>query len=111
MENKYKFYKFYVNEDKGEVIAVTRYGGRAIKGIAKCSPEDIFNLELGKRIAVARAERKVAKAKLRNASVKYCEAAAAADAAVKRYEKMKQYYIDSVDQLDETTEILSSLEI
>ena len=109
IKDKYKHYSFIVNEDKKKVIAVTHYAGRAIRGIAKCSPEDAFNMELGCMLAVARAEEKVAKAKVRNASAKYLEAAKAADAAQKRFDDMKQYYIDSVDQLDEIEEELNNL--
>ena len=100
MENKYKFYDFYVDEKNSKVIAVCHYAGKPVRGIAKCSPEDAFDIEYGKRLAVARAEVKVAQAKIRNATLKYLEAAKAADAAQKRYDDMKQYYMDAVDQCD-----------
>lgn len=109
MENKYKFYKFYKNFEKGEIIAVTHYAGSTIRGVAKCSPEDNFDDVYGIELAVARAEIKVAKAKSRNAATKYLEAAAAADAAEKRFDEMKQYYMDAIDQLDEATEYLNNL--
>ena len=67
--------KFYVNEEKGTVVcSVEAYllvptnwdscvvvpGARIIeKGIAKCAPGDTFDVERGKRIALARAENKV----------------------------------------------------
>ena len=109
MKNKYKFYKFHIDEKNKKVIAITHYAGRVIRGIAKCAPEDIFNLELGKRIAVARAEEKVAKAKARNAATKFLQASVAADAAEKRFDEMKQYYMDAIDQLDEAEEFLENL--
>lgn len=109
MTNKYKFYSFHVDEKGKKVIAVTHYAGHTIKGIAKCAPEDTFDVELGCKIAVAKAEVKVAKAKRRNAATKYCEAAKAADIAEHRYNKMKQYYIDSVDQLDDARKQLNIL--
>ena len=109
MENKYKFYSFYTNENKGEVIAVTHYAGHTIKGVAKCNPIDEFDLKTGMKLAVARAEKKVAKAKVRNAANKYLEAARAADEAEKYFDKMKQYYMDSVDQLEEAEESLINI--
>ena len=109
MENKYKYYKFYTDKENKKVFAVCHYAGQAIRGVAKCSPEDNFDLESGKKLAVARAEVKVAKAKIRNATKKYLDAARAADAAQKRYDDMKQFYMDAVDQLDEAKEALHNI--
>ena len=109
MIDKYKYYSFHVDEKGKKVIAVTHYAGRTVRGIAKCAPEDTFNVEIGCKIAVARAEKKVARAKARNAVDKYLEAAKAADAAEKRFDEMKQYYIDAIDQLDEAEEYLDNL--
>jgi hypothetical protein len=110
MENKYKFYKFHIDEKGKKVVAVTHYAGRTIKGIAKCAPEDTFDIEFGVKLAVARAETKVARAKARNAATKYLEAAKAADAAQKRYDAMAKYYMDAVDQFDQAMEVLNTLE-
>ena len=98
MKNKYKI---YTDKKNRKVIAATRYAGRVIKATATCSPEDTFDIEFGSALAIARCKQKVAKVKIQNASVKYLEAAAAADMAQKRYDDMKQYYMDSVDQFDE----------
>lgn len=100
MEKK-NYYKTYTDAKNRTVIAVCRYAGHSVKGIAKCAPEDTFDIETGKKLAIARCEWKVAKLKLQNASKKYLEAAKAADEASLRYSKMKDYYMDSVDQLDE----------
>ena len=67
--------KFYVNEKKGTVVCSveacllvpTDWDGCVYvpgntfieKGIAKCAPGDTFDVERGKRIALARAENKV----------------------------------------------------
>ena len=67
--------KFYVNEEKGTVVCsvegsllvptnwdscVLVPGATIVeKGISKCAPEDTFDVERGKRIALARAENKV----------------------------------------------------
>lgn len=109
IESKYKFYSFHIDEKGKKVVAVTHYAGRTIRGIAKCSPADTFDIELGCKIAVARAEKKVAQAKIRNASAKYLAAAVAADAAQKRFDDMKQYYMDAVDQFDAIVEIHNKL--
>ena len=94
-------YKIYIDEKNRSVIAVCRYVGRTVKAVAKCAPEDTFNIEIGTELAVARCEWKVAKLKLQNAGASYMTAAKAADEAAIRLGKMKDYYMDSVDQLDE----------
>ena len=67
----------YVDKKTGAHIvkAVTMYAGRPITAIAKCDPEDVFNLELGARIALKRLDLKIANkrvADMRN-YVKYCQ--------------------------------------
>lgn len=47
------------------VVVIGMYNGKEYKGIAKCSPDDEFNFETGLKIARCRAERKIAKAKLK----------------------------------------------
>ena len=93
-------YKIYVDEKNKTVIAVCRYAGRNIRAIAKCSPEDTFDIDFGTKLAKARCEVKVAKMKIKNASAAYLKASVAADEAQRKYDKMKQYYMDSVDQFD-----------
>lgn len=109
MTDKYKYYSFHVDEESRKVVAVTHYAGRAVRGIAKCAPEDTFDVETGCKIAVARAEKKVARAKVRNAAEKYLQAAKVADAAEKRFDDMKQYYMDAIDQLDQAELDLENL--
>ena len=93
-------YKTYVDEKNRTVIAVCRYAGRNVRAVAKCSPEDTFDIAIGTELAIARCEWKVAKLKLQNAGSCYMKAAKAADEATLRLSKMKDYYMDSVDQLD-----------
>src|SRR5699024_10490187 len=50
--------EFIVNEEKRTVFCLLRwqFGGRITsKGIAKCHPDDVFNADIGKAIALARA--------------------------------------------------------
>lgn len=93
-------YKTYVDEKNRTVIAVCHYAGRNVRAVAKCSPEDTFDIAIGTELAIARCEWKVAKLKLQNAGSCYMKAAKAADEATLRLSKMKDYYMDSVDQLD-----------
>src|SRR5699024_2373576 len=50
--------EFIVNEEKRTVVCLLRwqFGGRITsKGIAKCHPDEVFNADIGKAIALARA--------------------------------------------------------
>ena len=99
--DKYKFYQF--KNDKGglTVSAVSSYAGRTVKGYAKCDPRDDFDVEQGKELAAARCNVKIANKRVARASRKYLEAAQAVTEATAYFEKMKQYYMDAVDQADE----------
>ena len=102
-------YKIYTDEKNRAVIAVCHYAGRKVRSVAKCRPEDTFDVEFGTRLAIARCEIKIARIKERNAGTKYLQASKAADEAEKRFAEMKQYYIDSVDQYDEAVENLNKI--
>lgn len=106
MKNKYDI---YIDEKNKKVIAVCRYGGRKVRATATCAPEDTFDIAFGTNLAIARCEVKVAKMKIQRASAKYLEASVAADAAQKRYDDMKQYYMDSIDQFDAAIEAHNKL--
>ena len=59
--------RFYHNFEDNTVVCTTFYKGRTIRGIAKCDPEDDFNLEVGKKLAYLRCRQKFA--------IKKCERA------------------------------------
>ena len=107
--DKYKFYQYKDKNAKETVAAASTYAGRTVKGYAKCRPEDNFDVEKGKKLAAARCNLKVAEKRLNHASDKYMKASRAADEAIRYFEKMKKYYIDSVDQVDEAAAELREL--
>ena len=61
-------YKYFTNGEN-MVVAVSSYKGRTIRGVAKCSEEDEFDLETGKKLAAARCAMKIAKARVKNIKV------------------------------------------
>ena len=52
----------YVEKTSGRRIvkAVTTYEGKAVYAVAKCDPQDIFDLEFGKKLALLRLQQKIA---------------------------------------------------
>ena len=80
-------FKFYT-DNSHIVIAICSYGGKYVRGIAKCSPSDKFNFEDGKDIARARCEAKIADKRLKKAKQRYDEAAAALNKSTVEFEKI-----------------------
>ena len=65
-------YTYHVTEDK--VYCITKFAGKAIKGVAKCDPEDTFNLDTGKGLSKCRCNAKIATKKHKIACDKLEEA-------------------------------------
>lgn len=47
------------------VVATTKYEGKKVRAVAKCHPEDTFDLKVGIRLAVLRCDTKVRKMRRR----------------------------------------------
>lgn len=107
---KYKYHIWTSVEGKPYgVTACSTYAGKTVKGTAKCDPRDEFDLETGKKLAAARCSVRIANKRVARASKKYLEAADALYAAQVKFENMRQYYMDAVDQADEAAEELRGM--
>jgi hypothetical protein len=58
--DKYFFATRDFEDGRKQVIAVSTYAGKTVKGTATCAADDEFKLEEGKKLAAARCEVKVA---------------------------------------------------
>lgn len=54
----------YQTDNKTIVVAISTYAGKTVRGIAKCDPEDAFDLEKGKELAALRCAKKIEKMRL-----------------------------------------------
>ena len=61
-------YRYYTNGEN-IVVAVASYAGRTIRGVAKCSDQDEFDLETGKKLAAARCAVKIARERVKYTKV------------------------------------------
>ena len=86
-------YRYYV--DGNRVIAVSTYCGKTVRGVAVCHPDDTFDLELGKRIAAAKCNERVAFKRLERASNKAMEAGLDVVRAQQHQDAMRAYYNDA----------------
>lgn len=103
-------YHFYVT--KNQVIAVSTYGGKIVRGVAKCDPRDTFDVEKGKKIAAARCNIKVAEKRLSRASAKFEESIVKREAANDYFERMIDYVYDSQINCEKAySELNEALEI
>ena len=65
-------YEYIVADNK--VICISRYAKKAVRGIAKCAPDDSFDVETGKKLAKLRCDLKVAEQRYKNAKNRMLEA-------------------------------------
>lgn len=61
-------YKIYHHDN--EVIAVSTFAKRMVRGVAKCDPRDEFDHKKGEALAIARCDLKVAEKRMRRADEK-----------------------------------------
>ena len=83
--------------------------GFTVKGYAKCDPRDEFDIEKGKKLAAARCNLKIAEKRKMRAGNKYIQASIEADQAAEYFDRMKQYFMDADDQVDEARAELEKL--
>jgi hypothetical protein len=107
-------HKYRVDEEHRAVIAFSSFAGKTITGVAKCDPEDTFDLDTGKKLASARCDFKVAKKRMKHAKACLEYATEAAEYWASYKEKMEAYVTDSAkaydEALDELADIVKSFE-
>lgn len=100
-------YRYYTN---GEiVVAVASYKGRTIRGVAKCSEQDEFDLETGKKLAAARCAMKIARERVKYTRVQrdMWQDILAYNAA--QYEKWEDRYDDALEIEKQAREIYDDM--
>lgn len=88
-------YKYFIDDNKNRVICVSTFAGKAVRGVAKCSDADTFDVEVGKKLAKLRCDEKVAAKRVLRAKEKHMEALRASAEAVDNVDKMQLYYAES----------------
>ncbi len=94
-------YRYYT--DGNRVIAVSTYAGKTVRGVAVCHPDDTFDLELGKRIAAAKCNEKVAEKRLHRAADKAIQAGIDVAIAKQHQDEMSAYYNDAFSAYNEAS--------
>lgn len=100
-------YRTYT-DNKGKVIVVSSYAGKNVRGVAKCNPQDNFDVETGKKIAQARCDLKIAEKRVKKAREKYDAAVAVFNKASKEVNKASEYVIHAEQLAVEACKSLES---
>lgn len=102
-------YKVFTN-NKNEIIAVSTYAGKTVKGIAKCNPSDSFDKDKGEQLAIARCAAKIAEKRRKRAERKVVEAKCLFDEAQAYLDRMNSYFSDAVIRETIANEDLEKIE-
>jgi hypothetical protein len=103
-------YKYKIDEEKRTVVAMSTFAGKVITGVARCAPEDEFNIEVGKKIAAARCSVKIAEKRVKRAETCYMIAVEAMKYWSYRLAKMKHYKDDSIVAFEAAYDSLTNIE-
>lgn len=97
------------NQTVKEIIAISSYAGKSVKGTAKCSPNDTFDLEKGKRLAATRCALKIAEKRVKRSIYKVEEANEWFNIALDHMNDMNKYQEDAYDNLDKVIRELDDI--
>ena len=105
--NKYKCYGYDEKNEDGSirahcVVAISTYAGKTVKGYAKCHPDDTWDWEKGKALAIARCAEKIAAKRNARATRKVAEAQDILAEAINYLNDMTEYFADSADEVART---------
>lgn len=92
----YDHCRVHVDSDAKVVVATSTYAGKTVRGVARCHPNDKFDVEKGIELAVHRCNLKVAEKRQARAIRKVKEAKKALFEAQIFYNKMLSYRTQSV---------------
>ena len=81
---------------KNIVFALSSFGGKTVKGTAKCDPNDAYSREYGEKLAQARCNTKVSKKRVKWATLKLAQAKKDLARAQVRVGKMEDYVADAL---------------
>ena len=101
--------KFYDVPERRKCIAVARYGGKNLKGVAVAAPEDEYNIEVGRAIALARVNVKIAERKQKWARKKYDEIAKEYAIAKVKLDRAADFVVDATYDYNDSLEKLHAI--
>jgi hypothetical protein len=112
--NKYKCYGYDEKNEDGSirchcVVAISTYAGKPVKGYAKCHPDDTWDWEKGKALAIARCAEKIAHKRAKRAARKMAEAQDILNDAMLYLNDMGDYFANAMDEVAYTSAEVADL--
>ena len=109
MEKKFR-YKYVVNEEKRTVVCLSSFAGHAVRGVARCAPNDEWDVEKGKELATARCAMKIAYKRMQRAETMADCAKQGLEYYTEAYARYQKYELDAVEAFKVATVALKKLE-
>ena len=95
-EDRYKIYSYTRKDGVKEIIALSTYAGKKVKGKAVCDPSDEYNEVVGKELAKLRCAVKVDAKRVKRAIEERNELLKLQEKVEKLIQKNKAYLVDSL---------------
>jgi len=103
--------RYHTYTDNEHVVVVTStYAGKTVRGVAKCSPNDKFDICIGENLAKARCDYKIEKLRTKRAYTECKRAMDEVNRAEAHQKKMENYLIDSYQKLANAKATLHAME-
>ena len=106
---KFEF-TYKIDEGNKVVVALSSFAGKTITGVARCAPEDTFDIDKGKKLAAARCNLKIAEKRMKYAEKCAGRAAKSLEYWVAEKEKAAKYEADSANAYVTAVNALIDLE-
>lgn len=98
--DKYKYFIHHCKDGRIEIIAISTFAGKQVRGIAHYNPNDKFDIEIGKKLAALKCNQKI-ELKRHKRAIKCLNKANRLFENANRYrEKMRKYYEDTLCRVD-----------
>ena len=92
---KYKFIEYKRQDGRMEIIAISTFAGKPVRGKAICALDDTFDRYKGMTLAAARCNEKIARKRYLRSKQKIREAEQCVLAATRYYDNMRHYHEDA----------------
>ena len=103
-----RYQTYTVGERKA--IVVSRYAGKAVRGVAKCSPGDTYDQEKGEKLARLRCDAKISEKRVARSQEAYADALKKLAAAQKCVDAMQNYVHDAAVEHNKVLTELAKVE-
>lgn len=103
-------YKYKIDEEHKTIVAMSSFAGRTVAGVARCAPDDVFDVEAGKKLAAARCALKIAEKRMKRAEECHTAATRAFNYWADFKAKMESYDTDSAKAYVQAVATLAEVE-